>query len=133
MEKKKRNWKQTNVSATAVGIASIQWDKPVDECYLFNLQEKYKQTKDQKYLGQMYERLIVYGSKIAHKMLGSAKLDQEKFEDRVQDAVTYFISYYLRREDYYITMSFGYQIIKALQQQLYKKRQQDIDRHEMSY
>lgn len=112
---------------------AIYWDKPVDECYLFNLQEKYKQTKDQKYLGQMYERLIIYGSKIARKMLGSAKLDQEKFEDRVQDAVTYFISYYLKREDYYITMSFGYQIIKALQQQLYKKKQQDIDKHEISY
>lgn len=112
---------------------AIYWDKPIDECYLFNLQEKYKQTKDQKYLGQMYERLIIYGSKIARKMLGSAKLDQEKFEDRVQDAVTYFISYYLKREDYYITMSFGYQIIKALQQQLYRKKQQDIDKNELSY
>ena len=130
---KQVSWEHGNKPDVCPLCGAIQWDKPVDECYLFNLQEKYKQTKDQKYLGQMYERLIVYGSKIARKMLGSAKLDEEKFNDRVQDAVTYFISYYLRREDYYITISFGYQIQKALQQQLYKKKQQDIDKNEMSY
>lgn len=111
---------------------AIQWDKPKDECYLFNVQKKYIETKDKKYLGDMYERCFEYGKKIAHKML-SIKLDEEVFEERVQDAVTTFIMYYLRKENYCIEVSFGYQILKALQQQLYRKKQKNIDQLEMSY
>lgn len=113
---------------------AIKWDKPRDECYLFNVQEQYRQTKDQKYLGQIYERCMIYGTRVANKALsGMVNMDSEVLQDKVQDAVTTFISYYLRRDDYHITESFGYQILKAVQQQLYRKKQQDVDKNEMSY
>ena len=111
---------------------AIMWDKPKDECYLFNMQKKYVETKDEKYLGEMYKRCFEYGKRIARKML-SIKLDEEVFEERVQDAVTTFIMYYLRKENYYIEISFGYQILKAIQQQFYRKKQKDIDQKEISY
>ncbi|HCY05712.1 MAG TPA: hypothetical protein DHS57_00015 [Erysipelotrichaceae bacterium] len=131
---KQVSWIHGDKPKTCPYCQAIQWDKPKDECYLFNVQEQYIKTKDKKYLGDIYKRLLVYGTKMARKMLGgSVRLDSEILEDRVQDAVTQFISYYLRRADYYITISFGYQIQKALQQTLYRKKQQDIDKNEISY
>ncbi len=113
---------------------SIRWDKPRDEAILFNLQKKYIDTGDNKYLGQMYQVMIPYTQRIMNKMLGgSVKLDEERFQDRVEDAVTYFVSYYLKRSDYQITDSFGFQLLKASQQQLYRKKQKDIDSSEVSY
>ena len=64
---------------------------------------------------------------------GSIHIDEEKLEDRIEDTVTYFISYFLKRPDYYITESFGFQLLKAAQQQLYRKKQKDIDMREVSY
>ncbi len=113
---------------------AIRWDKPIDEAILFNIQKKYLETKDKKYIGQMYNKLVPYARKIAAKMLnGNYSKDIDSFEDKVEDSVTYFISYFLKRDNYYITESFGFQLLKALQQQFYRKKQQDVDKLELSY
>jgi len=113
---------------------AIRWDKPRDEAILFNIQKKYLETRDQKYLGQMYLHMLPYATRIINKMLGSnVHIDEEKLQDRIEDTVTYFISYFLKRPDYYITESFGFQLLKAAQQQLYRKKQKDIDMREISY
>jgi hypothetical protein len=114
--------------------SAIKWDKPKDEAVLFNLQEKYLENRDEKILGQMYAVMIPYTHKIINKLIGgNIHFDEDRLEDKIEDTITQFISYYLRKPNYKITESFGFQLLKSAQQQLYRKKQQDIDRLEMSY
>lgn len=113
---------------------AVRWDKPKDEAILFNLQEKFKVNRDEKILGQMYLKMIPYAQKIINRQLGgTVRYDEERLEEKAQDSVTTVISYFLRRPNFYITESFGFQLLKAAQQQLYRKKQQDIDKKEFSY
>lgn len=113
---------------------AVRWDKPKDEAILFNLQEKFKINRDEKILGQMYLKMLPYAQKIINRQLGGCvRYDEEKLEEKAEDSVTTVISYFLRRPDFYITESFGFQLLKAAQQQLYRKKQQDIDKKEFSY
>lgn len=130
---KQVSWIRGSKPETCPHCNSIRWDKPQDEAKLFNLQRLYLENRDQKILGQMYQALIPYTTKIALKMLRGVQYDPDKLEQKVEDALTYFISYYLRNKDFYVTESFGFQLLKALQQQLYNKKQQLIDMRELSY
>jgi len=112
----------------------IKWDKPADECKLFNIQEKYLKTKDKKYLSEMYKVLLPYARRTVLKMLkGRISYDEDKLEAKVQDTVTVFLSYYLRKPSYQITDSFGALLTMGANQQLHNKRIKDIDKNEMSY
>ena len=131
---KQVKWEHGSKPETCPYCSAIRWDKPHDEAVLFNIQKKYLETKDQKYLGQMYTHMLPYATRIINKMLGAnVHIDEERLQDRIEDTVTYFISYFLKRPDYYITESFGFQLLKAAQQQLYRKKQKDIDMREISY
>jgi hypothetical protein len=112
----------------------IKWYKPDDECKLFNLQDKYLETRDNKYLSQMYNILYPYTKRIILKMLhGHKSYDDDKLEDKIQGTVTYFISYYLRKDTYRVTDSFGFLLKKGAEQQLYSQKVKDVDSHELSY
>jgi hypothetical protein len=133
--KKQITWIHGSKPEVCPHCLAIRWDKPYDEAILFNLQKKYlENNRDSKILGEMYLKMLPYAHKIANKMIGrSLRYDEDKLEQKVEDAVTYFIHYFLKRSDYYITESFGFQILKALQQQFYNKKQKNIDANEMSY
>lgn len=133
--KKQVKWIHGSKPIECPECKAIRWDKPYDEAILFNLQKRFlENNRDSKILGEMYLKMIPYAHRIANKMLGkNLRYDEDKLEQKVEDAVTYFIHYFLKRNDYYITESFGFQIMKALQQQFYNKKQKDIDTNEMSY
>jgi len=130
---KQVSWSHGSKPDTCPYCQAIRWDKPHDECILFNIQKKYIETKDKQYLDLMYVKMIPYASKTIRKLLGSTKLDDDRLEDKIEDSVTTVISYFLRKPDFYITESFGFQLLKAAQQQLYRKKQKDIDTKEISY
>jgi len=113
---------------------SIKWDKPLDECTLFNLQKKYLKSKDKDILGEMYKVLYPYTKNIILKMLKRcSSYDDDKLADKVQDTVTYFLSYYLRKDYYCVTDSFGQILILGAHQQLHNKKVKNIDQKEFSY
>jgi DNA-directed RNA polymerase subunit RPC12/RpoP len=127
-------WEHGSKPALCPHCNAIMWYKPKDECILFNLQEEFKKNRDERILGQMYLKMLPYTRRIITKMLGrTIRFDEDKFEEKVEDATTTLIHYFLRREDFYITESFGFQLLKAAQQQLYRKKQKDIDQREVSY
>jgi hypothetical protein len=130
--KKNIEWEHGDKPETCPHCLSIMWDKPADECILFNLQERYLKSRDNKVLGQMYTVMIPYARRIILKQL-KHHLDEERLEERVEDSVTTIIRYYLTKPEYKILYSFGAMLFGPTQQELFKKKQQDIDMLEMSY
>ena len=113
---------------------AIKWYKPADECVLFNLQKVYLETRDQDTLGQMYLKMQPYARKIINKNLGGCvRYDEDKLDDKVEASVETLIRYYIKRPSFYVTESFGYQLLKSAQQQLYNKKQKLQDKKEVSY
>lgn len=125
-------WEHGHKHKVCSHCGAIEWDKPKDECILFNLQEEYLETRDQKILGKMYLVMFKYAQKIILKQL-PYKYDDAKLEEKTEDAVTTIIRYYLTKPDYKILYSFGSMLYGPTRQELFKKKQKDIDAHEISY
>lgn len=126
------SWEHGSCPDNCPKCNAIQWRKPRDECLLFNLQEDYLKTKDEKILGKMYLIMYQYAQKIILKQL-PYKYDESKLEEKTEDAVTTIIKYYLLKPNYKILHSFGGMLFGPTRQELFKKKQQDIDNYEMSY
>mgnify|MGYP001190451551 CR=1 FL=1 len=129
---KPNTWEHGNKHKKCVFCGSIEWDKPKEECILFNLQEEYLKTRDQEVLGKMYLVMYKYAQKIILKQL-PYRYDETKLEEKTEDAVTTIIRYYLTKPDYKILYSFGSMLFGPTRQELFKKKQQDIDKYETSY
>lgn len=129
---KVNNWEHGFKHKVCQKCGALYWDKPKDEAILFNLQDKYLENRNDKYLGLMYSAMLPYAEKIILKQL-PFKYDETKLEEKVQDTVTTVIRNYLTKPDYKVLHSFGGTLFGPSRQELYKKRQKDIDNFEVSY
>lgn len=112
---------------------SVSWDKPHDEAVLFNLQDRYLQSRDPSILGEMFPVLRVYAERIIKKNLaGNRKYDDLTLDTKASDSANKLIEYFLEKPAFYITDSWGFYLKKIVQQYMYAKRYKDVDQNEIS-
>lgn len=102
--------------------------KPPTETKLFLLQKAFIETKDEKYLGQLYVLLKAYTKSIIKKMVPSNfKYDEDFIEEKASDAANIMIEkYYLSNEVYSIDVSFGGYIKHRVREVLYLKKREEM-------
>jgi hypothetical protein len=102
--------------------------KPETETDLFLLQKKYLDTRDKKYLGEIYKILVKYGASKIKKMLnGNVIYSVNKIEECSHDAATMLISYFLQNPDFKIETSFMGFLTKSIEFVLYNKKQRRVE------
>jgi len=102
--------------------------KPETETELFLLQKKYFETRENKYLGNIYSILVKYGmSKIKKILKGNIIYSTDKIEECAHNSATKLIEYFLKNPDYKIDTSFMGVLTKQIQSVLYDKKVRKIE------
>jgi hypothetical protein len=102
------------------------WDKPNDERELFFLQEKYHETRDQKYLGQMGVCLKNYSMNMIKGIMKNKKIISKlELEEKANDSANEIILRFLKEEDCMVYQSFGGWIKRILRGYLWGKQDED--------
>jgi DNA-directed RNA polymerase subunit RPC12/RpoP len=113
---------------------SKDFRKPATETHLFLLQNKYLQTRDKKYLGEMFILLKNYASSIIKKMLPRSFIyHYDKVEEKASDAASYLIEYFLTKPNFKIEMSFAGYLRWKIKQVLFNKKEQLDEKNVSSY
>ncbi len=105
---------------------SERFDKPKTEVDLFELQDHYLMSRDDKYLYEMYEILKSYSKSFIYKFLdGKFHFDHETLIQKCHDAAMGIINYYLSKPEFRIDSSFGGYLVHKVREVLYGDAQED--------
>jgi len=103
------------------------WSKPPTETQLFLLQKQYIDTRDKKYLGEMYMILVSYISSMIKRMLsGNYIYDSDFIEEKSSDAANLLIDYYLSKPEFIIQQSFAGYLRDKIKEVLYSDADEEI-------
>lgn len=143
--KKKQRWRKCGICKHIVvwqwgskpercpACESIKWDKPKDEAVLFNLQEKYLKTRDNKILGQMFILLKEYARRVILKnLIGHVKYDENTIDEKSSDTANKLVEYFLEKPTFSIQESWGYYLDLIAKQNMFAKKLQRRDKNELS-
>ena len=110
---------------------STHYIKPPTETKLFLLQKKYLETKEQRYLAEIFNILKEYAASMVKKILPNEfKYHYDKIEEKAEDAASLFIERYLTHSDFDITTSFGGQLQFKVKEVLWDRKLQGEENHE---
>ena len=112
---------------------STKFDKPKTEVDLFELQDHYLLTREDKYLVQMYEILKSYAKSLIYKIVkGQYHFDSDEIEQKSHDAAMGIVVYYLNKPEFRIDHSFAGYLIRKVKEVLYSTVDED-DHDSLNY
>jgi hypothetical protein len=103
------------------------------EAKLFNLQEKFLNTKNTEVIGEMFPFLKEYARRIVlQNLAGNVRYDEFKLDTKASDTANKLVEYYLSKPNFSIYQSFGYYLDRIAKQNMFAKKLKDQDQFEFS-
>lgn len=126
-------WEWGNKPERCPHCNAIKYDKPPMEAKLFNLQDKYLETRDNEVIGEMFPIMKEYARRIVlQNLAGNVRYDEFKLDTKASDTANKLVEYYLSKPGFSIYQSFGYYLDRIAKQNMFAKKLKDQDQYEFS-